>query len=320
MDIDHKLLEKYWSGRCTPEEKLTVKAWMEKGCSHEQYELRSKRSEQEIKEELWERIANNSDNNLISNSQQPGTKGSYWAKVAAVLSLFIGAAWLLMFYPVEKEYKNQTPAYTIVTVPDGKRASLDLPDGSRVTLNAGSKLSYPKQFEADSRQVKLDGEGFFEVKKDHKRPFYVKANQSTVQVLGTRFNVKSVKGHVESVTVEEGKVNVKNNSNTESVLLTANMQAAIQQENITKISVDANRAIAWKRGELLLDNISLSQAVPEIERWYGIKITIKDQKLAQKRIKASFTNANSNEVMHDLATILNTTYTIKNKEASFGNK
>ena len=166
MDIDHKLLEKYWSGRCNPEEKLIVESWMEKGGPNDQYKLRSKRSELEIKEDLWERIVSNSDDSLISNFQQRGMKWSYWVKVAAVLSLFIGVAWLLMFYNMDKEYKNESPTYTVVAVPDGKRASLDLPDGSHVTLNAGSKLSYPKQFEAGSRQVTLDGEGCFEIKKE----------------------------------------------------------------------------------------------------------------------------------------------------------
>jgi ferric-dicitrate binding protein FerR (iron transport regulator) len=156
-------------------------------------------------------------------------------RYAAVFICAIGLTWFLK--PSSgNDSTSSKPQFFTIKVAYGSKSTIELPDSSVVVLNSGSTLSYPDKFETASRTVMLTGEAFFEVKKNSKRPFYVKTQDVTIRVLGTKFNVKSypdentsettlVSGSVEimknnSVQIEEGKKNI-----TEHIFLKPNQKA-----------------------------------------------------------------------------------------------
>lgn len=111
---------------------------------------------------------------------------------------------------IRLEQDNDTNGFNQMIVPYGKRSYLLLSDGTKVWINSGSRLVYAPRFTGDTREVFLEGEAYFEVAKDAHKPFYVRTDAFTINVLGTKFNVKAYKDDNEYTTVlVEGKVSMK---------------------------------------------------------------------------------------------------------------
>ncbi|UOG75498.1 FecR domain-containing protein [Hymenobacter tibetensis] len=212
-----------------------------------------------------------------------------WRRVAAVLMLLVGAwAMLRLVLPSAPE---------MVTVAAGdQRRQAALPDGSQVWVNRHSTLRYATNFNEDSRVVELQGEAFFEVKKDHGRPFTVLANDTRTRVLGTSFNVRaySAEDSVE-VSVVTGRVAFSPvphlSGTTDSVLLTPGLRGVIRRAApvaaVQKPIVDPNFR-AWQRDELVFDNQSLAQVVETMSRYYDTTVVLADPALARYRFTGTF--------------------------------
>ncbi|MFK8008511.1 MAG: FecR family protein [Saprospiraceae bacterium] len=133
--------------------------------------------------------------------------------IAAAVIVLLGANFLF-----QNHFQNKLEWKTVAA--NSEVQKLQLADGSKVWLNVGSTLSYPAEFSATERPIKLNGEAFFEVSKDQNRPFQVITNRTTVTVLGTEFNVRDIA--VEKtfeVAVQEGKVQVQKNQSTQKIIL-----------------------------------------------------------------------------------------------------
>ena len=135
---------------------------------------------------------------IDSNEEEPGkiypkkwqVNCTTFMRYAAIFIFAFALTWFLK-PSTGTEILKSKPQYFNIKVAYGSKTTIELPDSSVVVLNSGSTLSYPDKFEAESRTVMLVGEAFFEVKKNSKRPFYVKTKDVTIRVLGTKFNVKS---------------------------------------------------------------------------------------------------------------------------------
>lgn len=136
-------------------------------------------------------------------------------KYAAIFLVAFAFAWF--FKPASSILTAQAkPNFYKVKVAYGSKTTIELPDSSVVVLNSGSSLSYPDKFETESRTVILNGEAFFEVKKNQHRPFFVKTKDITIRVLGTKFNVKSYPDEITTeTTLVSGKVEILRNSDLE---------------------------------------------------------------------------------------------------------
>ena len=133
-------------------------------------------------------------------------------KYAAIFIFAFALTWLLKPSP-GSEFASVKPQFFNIKVAYGSKTTIELPDSSVVILNSGSTLSYPDKFETESRTVMLVGEAFFEVKKNSKRPFYVKTKDVTIRVLGTKFNVKSYPDeNTSETTLVSGSVEILQNS------------------------------------------------------------------------------------------------------------
>lgn len=175
-----------------------------------------------------------------------------------------------------------------LSVPRGGEYQVVLSDGTKVWLNADSKLSYPQSFAKNQREVTLTGEAYFEVKSDKKRPFIVHTRDQTVEVLGTHFNIEAYQDEAFSlVSLAEGKIQVSHKNQPVHILIPG-QQAAFKDGQINVYPVNISEFIAWKNGEFIFNNEPLSSVMQKLARWYDVELVL-DKKLENMKIWGSIT-------------------------------
>jgi len=161
-----------------------------------------------------------------------------------------------------------------LSTPKGGQYQIVLADGTKVWLNAGSKLQYPKTFTGNVREVELDGEAYFEVAKNKQKPFIVSTGNEKVEVMGTHFNVNAyAEDHESKVSLLEGKVRVSIPQGGEKVL-NPGQQTVVRGERIRVQEVNLDEIMAWKNGEFMFNNETLRTALRQVSRWYDIDIQV----------------------------------------------
>jgi len=218
-------------------------------------------------------------------------------KKKAVLSM----AFLLVFclgpYFIgmkQSEYTNHRIA------PKGQRLTFILPDSSTVILNSGSEVKYSSDF-GEQRAIWLVGEAFFKVTKNVNAPFVVHTNDFNVKVLGTEFNINS-NTIDQTVSLAKGKVNIVFKESKDEINLIPNEELVWNAKTkvVIKRNFDVNKVAAWKDNILFLDDEKFEDAIPKINRFYGVNFIIKDVVIANKRIKGAFKNQTIDEFITSL--------------------
>lgn len=167
---------------------------------------------------------------------------------------------------------NLPVTYNTLTTPRGRQFSVVLPDGTKVWLNAASSLNFPAAFTGAERLVKITGEAYFEVAKDQKTPFVVKANDVNVRVLGTTFNINAYpdeKGT--STTLLEGRVQVTRGADSRPLQPGQQMIAGTNGLSVNN-SVNTDQVIAWKNGLFNFEGVGIQELMRQVERWYNIEV------------------------------------------------
>ncbi|MBO9675741.1 MAG: FecR domain-containing protein [Sphingobacteriaceae bacterium] len=207
--------------------------------------------------------------------------------------------------------KNGQLEYTIKEIPDaaatgsntiatprGGQYQVNLPDGTKVWLNAATTLKYPYAFAKNERLVELNGEAYFEVYKDRSRPFKVKTSNQTVEVLGTHFNINAYSDEeLVKTTLLEGAVKVSAASGTvnlkpgEQAQFNANKaRLAVNQQ------VDLDKEMAWKNNIFSFDNDDLQTIMRQISRWYDLDVVYQGKITPEKYVGEIPKNSNLAEV------------------------
>ena len=223
---------------------------------------------------------------------------------AAGFVLLIGFGWMFYFY--------QRPVRTLIVSTNIQTQCIQLPDGSKVTLNRHSQLSYPETFNKE-RIVKLNGEAYFEVSKNPKKPFRVKANGVTIRVLGTHFNVNAYAADsLVETTLLEGSVSVSNNANGKQMILKPNETAIYRKSTgILSMHINANaqNEISWREGVLSFNDISMGEIARQLSHHFNVTIQIKSEQLRNYKLNARFKqNETLEEILEMLAPIVGFTY------------
>lgn len=170
-----------------------------------------------------------------------------------------------------KEDHSENVFNTIET-PAGGKYQVNLPDGSKVWLNASSSLRFPARFLGKTREVELTGEAFFDVAKNKHMPFKVITKDQIVEVLGTRFNINSYADEgVIKTTLIEGSVKIIYKD--EVVLLSPGQQFNPMQANAKVVEADTDEVIAWKNGYFLFKNEDIQSVMRKISRWYNVDVS-----------------------------------------------
>ena len=184
---------------------------------------------------------------------------------------------------LDKPADATTPARLMaLSVPRGQDYHLTLADGTQVWLNAESRLEFPDRFNGNTREVRLQGEAYFEVKKDAKRPFIVHTDYLTTRVLGTSFDVRAYSPKDASVTLVSGRVQVKTDNLAQ--VLSPGEQASLKGSQLAVKAVDTYPITQWKEGFFYFDNQSLFFIMQELARWYGVNVSFDDTSKMQVRL------------------------------------
>lgn len=212
-----------------------------------------------------------------------------WAiPVAAIL--LVG---LIISLLIPKKNVYQPEDLQVFTVPLGSRSNVLMSDGTEISLNSGSKLTYSSNFSSNNRMVTLLGEAFFHVKSDSKHPFTVKTKDFDILVTGTQLNVCSYNEDLFSTTtLVEGKVNLKIHDTDQLIRVMPGEKFLLdrnaRQYSLTTTNVEQD--VAWKDGQFIFKNISFSELVRRLERWYDVKLILSDDKLMKYSYTGTFKN------------------------------
>jgi len=288
-DID---IIKYIRKDMTPEEEKEFLEWLEEsGENRERYSALKN---------LWAVSAVGSDIGAILSTNAGETDNEIYMphllgkvfsflKYAAVVVVTIGLSLYLCHESVLPGHKNHTSYYT-VAAPLGQATNIILADGSKVTLNSGTVLTYPVDYSGKNRRVNLTGEAFFEVQTDKKSPFTVTASGIDIVATGTSFNVNAYPDDSQaSVTLVEGTVNLYSREGKNLVTLNPGENATIDfpSEAIDITQVDTRFFTSWQQGMITFSNRRLEDITRDLERWYCVEIVFGDD--ACKEIRYSGT-------------------------------
>jgi transmembrane sensor len=189
-----------------------------------------------------------------------------------------------------------------ITTPRGGQYQVTLADGTRVWLNAGSKLTFPTAFAGDKRAIEVSGEVFLQVAKDRGRPFEVKVGTARVTVLGTNFDVSDYAdepGAPVKATLMSGAVRVLDGKT--DLLLKPGQQARLQQGVLSLLSqVDTEAVAAWTQGTFRFHKASIDEVMRQLARWYDIDVQFVGEKPKQTLTAVMSRNLPASEVLKSL--------------------
>lgn len=225
-------------------------------------------------------------------------------KVAAILAipLLIYSAWSIQKQLSKTEVKQEF-AEQQFNSPVGMRSHVILPDGTKVWLNAESLLRYEVPFVQQNRKIYLEGEAFLDVASNKNSPFIVTAANTSIEVTGTRFNVKAYpEEKVVAVALQEGSVKFSavdqaNQSNTVEMKPGDHYEVEKNSKNLKAIPGNIDAQISWHKNILVLDDTPLEEVATLLERWYGVKVIITNDELKKYKFSTTFENEPLNRVL-----------------------
>lgn len=267
--------------------------------------------------------------------------------------LFSGAIVAMLFLTEKKQVENST-AESIkplneISIGKGSRSKIELPDGSKVWINSGSKLSYENYFKGNMREVQLDGEAYFDVVKDAAHPFIVHTSGIDIKVLGTAFNVKAylsdptieatlIRGSIEVIDKKQPgspKIMLKPHEKlvyNKFVVNEVRDQRAdvkpvetdtysITIKTLAKNLADSNLVeTAWVYNKLVFEDERMEDLAIRMEKWYNLKISFSGEKIKNSRVSGSFVNETAVEALKELQFLVPFGFTISGNEVKIMRK
>ncbi len=299
-----ELLAKYQRGEHTPEEGKAIEKWLEDMGQRRAAE-REIMPPENLPEAIYERIL--TDTPKSSQQKGKGFLRIWVTSIAAVLLLVFtfwftqnnwpkktpnsttpvnykdgdvlpGRPFATLIYPQGEEVQLQNPDLRTyvknenqtlkINTPVASTYTVKLEDGTQVSLNAASSITYPEKFDRNERRVSLKGEAYFKVAHDKNRPFLIEANNATIEVLGTSFNVNAYDNSV-LTTLVEGSVKIR--AGDKNNIIKPGEQALCQDEYIQISPANEQRNLAWQRDEFYFDGNNITEICQQISRWYDVK-------------------------------------------------
>ncbi|MDB4919696.1 MAG: hypothetical protein JWQ54_1679 [Mucilaginibacter sp.] len=265
-------------------------------------------------EELWYKIKNSGESSVPFGGKSKVRSLVNWQWAAAAVLIFTISG--VFFYTSRPRSVNQLTKAVIhhIYVPYGKTTGIVMPDGTKVKLNAGSSFFYPETFSKATREVSLEGEAFFEVTKNAKKPFLVHTSTLTIKVLGTVFNVKAYRNdkNIET-TLLTGKVQVELKNETEKNIILLPNEKLIVANSLSRtinasavntggakidykvtalpqVKTEGIKETAWLDNRIVFTNESFEEVAKQIERKYNVQMIFDEQSLKNEQISGVLEN------------------------------
>lgn len=207
---------------------------------------------------------------LLSRIQKPEKRFSFipYLRYVAIVAVILSIGW--GGFRLIRSNQEKVLTYTEVHVKNGEHKRIILPDGTSVTLNAGSYLRYPREFITDVRRIEMNGEAFFEVTRDEEKPFLIHTKDADVKVLGTSFNVKAFDMDEQlTVSVQTGKVQVDLPEAMMRLLPDEQFVMDKTKGEFQKRNEDARLSTVWIKGGLYFNRTPMRTVVNELVRMYN---------------------------------------------------
>jgi len=321
--VTPELLHKYIAGQCTDDEVLMLHNWYHWFEDLEDPLENMSATEQEALKvlmlEKFKASVKAPEHNVIELAPSKILTTKLMYALSGIAALFL-LVWGGLYYKRQQEIKS---ANTIITtaaemmVLNNQTSSLYkqvLSDGSVVWLSPKSQITYPKKFTGIFRQVKMTGEAFFEITKNHEHPFIVYSGGVVTKVWGTSFRVKASNTISTEVSVVTGKVSVKLPENNDSELMLYPAQKAIYtlaNHMLTRAKENPKSIMRmWGKVSVSFDNVPLEKVLATLRNKYGMNIYTEDKELAKLSLNADFGDQSLPAILDMLQNSLNAGYTI----------
>lgn len=268
-------------------------------------DLETYRLSEEEKVSVSVREVESALDNVLSRIDEGKTKTDFdlnWRLLAIAAAITFLGLLVVLSIPVSVE------------VPNGEVSTVNLPDGTSVTLNSGSELTYSRFYDYMGRNVTLSGEGFFDVESDPDNPFTVKTLNSSVVVLGTKFNLSDWNvetGPKAMLTVTEGSVEFADLKGSNSIVLTENESALVTESfEVVSYPFERDNTLAWLSNNVSFQNETLVQAFDVLERRFNISIDLSEDVLLESESITAFYHdpQNPESIIQDICTIKGLSY------------
>lgn len=317
----HSLIIRLFSGEATPDEKKQVGEWLNQSDENRKmyYDL----------QEIWLSGGRDSEydhqgaiERFIERIQKKKiriARINELIKYAAIVLLIIS---MPFFYYQGKRSVHAEDTYTTITCALGDKSTVILPDSSLVYLNSGSKLIFNNNFQSKSREVWLEGEGYFSVTKNPDIPFIVKASDIEIEVLGTEFDLKAYSDENEIVTtLVEGSIHITGKYQQATMkpyqkIVYSTIDNKMRLYNLDDVTPETE----WQKGRLAFRNESLAELELKLERWFDVDIEFSDDEVKERRFTGILERESILETISYFGTAKNVGYNIKNNKITFYTK
>ncbi len=300
MNMNDDLLVKYLVGETDADENAAVEFWLkadEKNLNYyngfkkiwEDSLLIAAENKTIDEDAAWKRLQNRIQDKEVK-VLTPKKSSVYWLRIVASILLISTLGWLGYSY-----FENKSN--TLIQIYASNSTLNDtLPDGTTVTLNKNSSLSYVSKFKGKTRPVTLKGEAFFHVSPDKTKPFIITINDVTVQVVGTSFNVKNKNGKT-TVDVETGIVKVSKNKDQVELRHGEKVVIADHKSELLKSTSKGKLYNYYRNKELVCDETPLQDLVEALNEIYDVNIIIKNPSLKEKPLTTVFKDQSLDQVL-----------------------
>lgn len=344
------LLHKYLAGECSTGEKKRVEEWLRAGSQNQEFmkslqkiwdvtpgdefEVDARVTWRSFRQRVIEKQERTSGDTPVSDMQRGPSgyrkhgvrsrqrRGKAFAYFFAAAAVMVIAFLFFLYAPEPKNGSETQITMQEIVTERGQRVTFRLSDGTRVQLNADSRLEIPGKFMDASRDVHLEGEAFFEVTHKADKPFIVHAGDAFTKVLGTKFGVRAYPEEEQvQVVVAEGKValGTQKQPKKQGKHITRNQVGILSKSGQANVSDTDHieRYLGWKDGQLIFKGTPFREVKPQLERWYDISFTLADSSLGSRRLTASFNNEPMTEVLNVIALSMGMRYEREGREVTF---
>ncbi|NHE58265.1 FecR family protein [Cyclobacterium plantarum] len=245
-----------------------------------------------------------------------------WTKVAAILVFVLVSIFLLSRMAIDPAPLEpaDVPKVAMIakTTQFGEKLNFKLPDGSTVWLNSGSELIFPERFDSLERRVILTGEGFFDVQQDSSSTFRVVSGNLVTEAVGTSFNIKYIDTDQLAVSLVSGKVRINHDSLERGLILQAGQQLSyLDSDRRFEVKPFSTAEITgWREGLLQFSNAGFEEVIRQLERWYGVSISVTGHPSNTWQLSGKYNNQNLDLVLDRMAYIENFEYYISGKNVN----
>jgi len=286
--MNYSTFGRYLDGTASEDEVKSVFQWMEASCENKKKVIQfkkiwvmSSRSDENL-EKIWNQV-------LLKTRREKGKFKNlyYYAKYAAAIAIvFCLGVFVHSIFLGTPAGEDPYVGEIQIDVPLGPMSNVVLPDGTKVQLNSGSRLTCAVNLDHNVREVLLEGEAFFDVARDSLRPFFVKTKKLDFKVYGTSFNIQAYYEDQEvNATLIEGSLGVVDKSGAELVRLVPGENALYRndEQDLEIRKVDLSLYTSWKNGLITFRELTMKDIARKIERWYNVEIVIVNPKLEDQR-------------------------------------